>query len=197
MGAGQCPRRLKPPRYPAGVSPAEPPGCARGGPCPPCAYAPSRCRPPWLRPSPQARRADGDGRGRGPRRAGTRAGAAAWPEPARPRRRWGQALPPLALTAAPVGRGRERLDAFGPRRLGVARRSGHWATTARRGWGAEQWAEPPARPGQGPDGSSQATRPARPPYGLATLCGERAGPRWGQPEAGQAAPCATWPTRRW
>ena len=60
---------------------------------------------------------------------------------------WGQAVPPQALHDETAGRGLDRLDDFGTRRLftacavraatrlGFARRSGHCETTSRSVWG--------------------------------------------------------------
>ena len=98
-----------------------------------------------------------------------------------------------------MGRVRDRLDAFGPRRLctagavraatrfDLARRSGHFAPTSRSVWGADQVAEPPALPCQGPAGDRQAKRPDLTPCLRATRGVERAVPMGGQRDAGQAA----------
>ena len=74
---------------------------------------------------------------------------------------WGKAVPPQAWHDETAGRGLDRRDAFGPRRLctacavraaprfGVERCSGHVDTTSRRGWGESQLAETQALPLQG------------------------------------------------
>jgi hypothetical protein len=77
-------------------------------------------------------------------------------------RLFGKAVPPQALNEAPAGRGLDRLDAFGTRRLctawavraamrfGLERRYVPFDTTSRRVWGESQFAEPPALPLQVP-----------------------------------------------
>ena len=72
----------------------------------------------------------------------------------------GQALPPHAWNDDTVGRLLDRLYDFGTMRLCTAcavraatrysfeRRAGPFATTSRRGWGEEQWAEEQDVPGQ-------------------------------------------------
>jgi hypothetical protein len=72
-------------------------------------------------------------------------------------------------------------------RSGVERRDGHVATTSRCVWGEDPCAEEQDRPGRVTYGDRPDKRPDRPQVVRSTRGVERAVPRWGTREDGQAA----------
>ena len=111
----------------------------------------------------------------------------------------GQAVSPQALHDATVGRGLDRLYAFGPMRLctacavraamqlGLERRYVHGDPTSRSVWGDYQCAETQALPWQVTYGDSTEKRPDLKQCVRSTLGVDRAVPIWGKPEDGNAS----------
>ena len=71
----------------------------------------------------------------------------------------------------------------------------HFDTTSHRVWGEDEFPEEQDLPCRIPSGYRQAKRPDLKPCVLATLCVDRAVPRWGTPEAGKASDTTLQTTR--